>query len=66
MSSRYECNYTDIVFSKSMGDTLPLVLIFQAPVIVSDKDQCIYVGYFTTVLDSKSCGVNDGAMIIKH
>ena len=49
-----------------MGDTLPLVLIFQAPVIVSDKDQCIYVGYFTTVLDSKSCGVNDGAMLIKH
>ena len=64
--SWYECNCTDLVVSKVMGEPLPLMLIFQGPVPVAENNQWPHIGGFPDFLYSNECRNNDGEMIIKH
>ena len=66
LSSRYECNCTDVVGSKATGEPLPLMLILQGPVPVADKDQWPRIDGFPTLLYSNDCRRNYGAIIIKY
>ena len=49
-----------------MGETIPLMIIFQGPVPVLDKNKWLHISGFTAVLDLNPYGSNDGAGIIKH
>ena len=64
--SQYECNCTSDVGSKATGEPLPLMIVFQGPVPVEDKDKWPWIGGFHAVLDWNTCGSNNEVMIIKH